>query len=69
MGGIGDNSSVTPRLRARRDQAARLIDAAAGWAMQEDAIRGLALVGSYRIGPGVAGRDHVQVPQSRAAQT
>ncbi|MDQ2737815.1 MAG: nucleotidyltransferase domain-containing protein [Actinomycetota bacterium] len=41
---------MTPRSRARRDKAARLIDAAAGWAMQENAIRGLALVGSYAHG-------------------
>jgi len=41
---------VTPRLRARRDEAGRLINAAARWAVQEDAIRGLALVGSYAHG-------------------
>jgi predicted nucleotidyltransferase len=41
---------VTPRWRARQDQARRLIAAAAAWAESESLICGIALVGSYAYG-------------------
>ena len=45
-----DDPCVTLRLRARQDQASRFIAAAAEWAVREDTVCGLALVGSYAHG-------------------